>query len=223
MGRKAAPRPKHMVFQNVTTALPLETNHSVVREGQWDFNTISWPQRPLLWSGPGKVQLQQLSSCFFMPSKWHPDISHSPIYFSQTWNYLQNMTFIYTIKLHIKCSKGTQHKIKQRYIDLELYLLAQIRFLGARFTYKLILSYCPSVSSALSVLIKQSLPLSLKFTLDMPAVLAIRAGEAHCSCFPLSLLYRNISHWGPKRQNTDWVFFFFPKWFFFFIMLSWWF
>lgn len=145
-----------------------------------------------------------------MPSKWHPVISHSPTCFSHTWKYLQNMTPTYTIKLHIKCSKGIQQEIKQRHIDLELYLFPQIRFLGGRFSYSLVLSYCPSVSAALFLLTKQSLPLSLKFTLDMPAVLAIRAGDAHCSCFPLCLLCRSISHWGPKRQNID--FFFFPKW-----------
>lgn len=221
MGRKAAPKPKQIVFQNVTVALPPETNHSVDREAQWDFNNLSWPQRPLLWSGP-VAAAQKTSSCFFMPSEWHPDISHSPTYFSQTWKYLQNMISIYTIKLHIKCCKGIQHEIKQRYIDLELYLLAQIRFLGARFSYRLILSYCPSVSATLSLFTKQSLPLSLKFTLDMPAVLAIRSGKAHCSRSLLCLLYRSIFHLGPKRQNID-FFIFFLNGFFFFIMLSWWF
>lgn len=34
MGRKAAPKPKHMVFQNMTAALPLENNHVVDREVQ---------------------------------------------------------------------------------------------------------------------------------------------------------------------------------------------
>lgn len=121
---------------------------------------------------------------------------------------------IYTIKFHIKYSKDIPHEIKQRYIDLELYLLAQIRFLEARFSYKLILSCCPSVSAALFLFTQQSLPLSLKFTLDMPAVLAIRSGETHCSCSPLCLLYRNIFHRGPKRQSID--FLFFPKWLFLF-------
>lgn len=123
MGRKDVPKPKHMVFQNVTAALSLETKQSVDREAQWDFNTLSWPQSPLLWSDPGQIQLQllrKLAAAFLH----HPsDISHSPTYFSQTWKYLQNMTHMYTIKLHIKCSKGNQQEIKERYIDLELYLL----------------------------------------------------------------------------------------------------
>lgn len=84
--------------------------------------------------------------------------------------------------------------------------LPQIRFLGGRFSYRMTLSCGPSVSAALFLFTKQSLPLSLKFTLDMPAVLAIRAGEAHCSCFPLCLLCRSISHRGPKRQNIDFFF-----------------
>ena len=90
----------------------------------------------------------------------------------------------YTIKLNIKCSKDIQQEMKQKYIDLELYLrgytgsLPQIRFLQARYSYRMTVNYCPSVSPALLLFTKQSLPLSLKCTLDILAVLAIRAGEA---------------------------------------------
>lgn len=125
---------------------------------------------------------------------------------------------IYTIKFHIKCSKAIQQEMKQKYIDLGLYLrgytgsLPQIRFFQAGYGCRMTLSYFPSVSPALLLFTKQSLPLSLKCTLD---ILAIRAGEAHCSCFPFCLFYTSISHWGPKRQNIDWFWglgFFPPKW-----------